>query len=231
MLAATIDTARLAALDRTLSEYAVAARKTPADVVRAKAKQLLTGFGPRGERTPGLYHRIAATAPRKGRVTAERRADSWRLGRPDSKSLLWAKARAAQLYPSRSGSTAIPLYESASGLTFAFRNPNSMAVALAVARRERSRLATATQFLPARYRAMFETRAAASSSAIQNAKGRDLSTARFAATDDGALFELIGNLGLHTSAQIAALNEMLDALVADTSAYIARKAVEALPRP
>ena len=286
MLDIAIDTSRLAALNQTLSDYAAVSRKSPGDVVRAKARQLLLGIGPKNEHTPGLYERIAATAPSQGQVTSERSADSWRIGTPRSTSLLWAKERAGNLLGSatsaayfvrtgvggaltgvaggqyytrgrkkgtltwgsgrnfrrlktgvaadtntmRSSIGRELLSEDARAHGGALLNRQALTVALAVARREHSRLATAAQFLPARFASMFADKGDRTRATVANAKGDALATADFAATTDGAYFQLIGNLGLHTPAQISALNDMLDALTADTAIYIAQKTTDAFPR-
>lgn len=284
---------RLEQLGGVLQVYADVSGRAPANIVTAKGQQILLGIGNerRGEKHyPGLHELLAATAPQRGRITAERKAAGWRVGGegPESRSLPAARARADELLGG-AASAAFRINTGSAGaidyvtgvtvgrvttrgkkkgqLTFNKRsktavssagvsraaaraggarllNRQALTVVLTIARREHSRLATAAQFLPKRYRSILRRRAdleyrngqavgipspdAAQQHLhdrvqIENRKGRTLGFLELGSGPGFATLHLRGELGIHTPAQVEAVNAALDLVTADTTAYVLRK--------
>lgn len=120
-------------------------------------------------------------------------------------------------------------------------NRQALVVALATQRRERSRLATAAQFLPGRYRSVLQRIAGrayrsgqlvgvSSTDAamqqrhelvlIKNRKARTLGEMEFTRAGDDSTLRFSGLLGLHTARQIQALNTSIRNTTADTELYL-----------
>lgn len=280
---------RLADLNGTLAEYARHTRRSPDDIIRRKTAQVILGIGVRDNHVPGLFERLAATAPQKGRITRERRADSWRVGLPDSRSLRLGQARAAALLGAeksgafrinfgdagnevqylagvqrgkilkrgrRKGTIAFGSRAKTAAVAFGVTraaaraaggvllNRQALIAALTISRREKSRFATAAQFLPRRYRTVLNRRpelayqrgqAVGLNSVdaaqahhhervlIENKKGRPLGSLELLVSGAGASARIRGDLGLHNSAQHAALDQALQLVTADTAAYVLAK--------
>jgi hypothetical protein len=121
-------------------------------------------------------------------------------------------------------------------------NVQALAAAYAVTRREKSRLATAAQFLPKRYRTLRIKRPdleyngagvlGVSSTdaammhrhervAIANRKGRELGAFELVVREGSASLRMTGFLGVHTPSQQAAVNASLQMALDDTLIYIA----------
>lgn len=128
-------------------------------------------------------------------------------------------------------------------------NERALINALTVQRREKSRLATAAQVLPKRYRTVLKRMAGreyrggqlvgvSSTDAammqehaqvlIQNRKGRQIGSLVFGGFV-GASVNIRGEMGLHTQDQVNRLARVLTAATDDTMAYIRRKQGEIAP--
>lgn len=294
----------IAELNGVMDVYAQVSRRAPVEIATRKAQQILLGIGNerRGERHfPGLFERLADTAPAKGRITAERRAAGWRVGgRADSTSLSLARARADALLAGATSAAFRINYGSAGEIdyiagvavgkvqvrgrrkgqvTFGSRsktalpatggrggrvtraaaraaggrllNRQALIAVLTIARREHSRLATAVQFLPHRYRTVLRRRpefqyrrgqavGINSTDAAQahvhervlitNRKGSTLGGLTLDGGPGSAALSIRGEFGLHTPGQFAAAQESIAQVTADTMAYVVRKTNEALAR-
>jgi hypothetical protein len=287
-------TAALARLNSAIGAHLQYSRQAPAEAVAKKAQQILLGVGIKGDRKPGLFDRFADTAPRKGSITAGRQADSWQVGRKNSRSLTWARAKAQEILAGRRSAPVRMVEGEAGGVKYigsiqagavmtrgkhkgllrfgsrsktlrtAYRtsraaaraaggvllNEQALTAALTVQRRERSRLATAAQVLPRRYRTVLQRLAGrkyrsgqlvgvSSTDAammqehkritIENKKGRTLGSLEVGGFV-GASIRIRGELGLHTREQVQGLVTVLDDATADTLAYVTRKQKEELDR-
>lgn len=277
-------TSTLPEFAEVLTRYIELSGKTSDEVLRQKTKQLLLGVGKDTAHQKGLFDRLADTAPKRGSVFADRKADDFRLGNSRSTSLLWAREKANAMlgaarlgifrivsgnsggvdYPAqvavgqvrqkgkRAGELAFSrgnkmlktgrratlgaggivdesLREQAKKLGASVLNFPALVAALAIGRREKSRLATAAQFLPGRYRRVLDERGTRAKAVVQNKKGTTMGAIEIepGGTFSDASIRITGLRGLHTPAQKQAIGEALAVVVSDMAVYFERKLAEA----
>ena len=268
--------AALIRCQQALGLYARSTSRTPTRFIAAATSKLLLGEDDEGgNHTPGLYERIADTAPAVGTMAAAAEARGYRMGLPDSTSLSLARSRVNELLGrgesgaftlqggkfghswklgsiysrgakkgqvnvrgsrSKTAIAAVGVGRAAARAAGAsLLNRQALIVAIAIRRREAARLATAVQFLPATYRSTIKRvagltyrsgNAVGYSSAdysahriherklVQNGRGTVLGSLDLSVIDGAAFATVIGELGLHTAGQRAALADSLD-VVAD----------------